>query len=122
VHSFPEDLSMSCVVSSRTWGGGEPRRCPICDALSWVEPSVPVGDAPCPACGHLLWPAHRTRLPITAGFRQHAGAAFRLGRTVGRIVRRVRGAVAAIKPSASKRKSAPLVPSTGGLWDAWLDT
>ena len=60
---------MSCVVSSRTWGGGEPRRCPICAALSWVEPSVTVVDAPCLACGHLLWPAHQTRHVITPGFR-----------------------------------------------------
>ena len=28
-----EDRSMSCVILSRTWGGGEARRCPICADL-----------------------------------------------------------------------------------------
>ena len=68
---------------------------------------------PRPACGHLLWPAHQTRHVITPGFLLAPAHALRLGRTVRRTVRRIRGVVAAIKPSASKRKSAPLVPSTG---------
>jgi hypothetical protein len=113
---------MSCVVSSRTWGWGEERCCPICAALSWVEPSVTVGDAPCPACGHLLWPAHQTRRVTTLRFQQHTSGAFRLGRTVRRAVRRIRGAIAAKKPSGLKPKSTSPVPSLGGVWDAWLDT
>ncbi len=119
--SFSEDLSMSCVVSSRTWGGGEQRRCPICAALSWVEPSPTVGDARCPACGHLLWPAHRIRQVFAQGSRARFVAAVRLGRTVRTAVRRIRAAVAALKPAASKRKAAPPMPSAGGVWDHWLD-
>ena len=112
---------MSCVVSSRTWGGGESRRCPICSALSWVEPSLTTRDAPCPGCGHLLWPAHRVLHRVTSRFNPHAVAGFRLGRTVRRAVQRLRGMAAAIKPAASKRKSAPAVAAQGGVWDAWLD-
>ncbi len=113
---------MSCVVSSRTWGGGEPRRCPICAALSWVEPSSIVGDAPCPGCGHLLWPAHQVRALMVSGFGHRARATFQLRRTVSRVVRGIREAASAIKESARKQKSAPPVTSHGGVWDPWLDT
>jgi acyl carrier protein len=41
-------------ISSRT-PEGEANRCPICAAFVSVEPSRPPGDAPCPACGSLLW-------------------------------------------------------------------
>ena len=41
-------------VSSRT-PEGEPGRCPVCGHAVRVEPSRPPGDAPCPACGALLW-------------------------------------------------------------------
>lgn len=41
-------------VSSRT-PEGEPGRCPVCGHAVRVEPSRPFGDAPCPACGTLLW-------------------------------------------------------------------
>ena len=41
-------------VSSRT-PEGQPNHCPICDAEIYIEPSQPFGDAPCPACGQLLW-------------------------------------------------------------------
>jgi acyl carrier protein len=34
---------------------GVPGNCPLCDAVICLEPSGPVGDAPCPYCGHLLW-------------------------------------------------------------------
>jgi acyl carrier protein len=34
---------------------GVPGNCPICNAVLCLEPSDPVGDAPCPYCGHLLW-------------------------------------------------------------------
>jgi hypothetical protein len=81
-----------------------------------------VGDAPCPACGHLLWPVHRTRHVTTLRFQQHASAAFRLGRTVRRAVRHIRGVIAAKKLSGRKPKSTSPVPSPGGVWDAWLDT
>lgn len=40
--------------SSRT-PEGTPNRCPICGASIVIEPSKPFGDAPCPACGSLLW-------------------------------------------------------------------
>ena len=41
-------------ISSRT-PEGVPGNCPICDAVICLEPSGPVGDAPCPYCGSLLW-------------------------------------------------------------------
>jgi acyl carrier protein len=41
-------------ISSRT-PEGVPNRCPICAAVVRIEPSQAPGDAPCPACGHLLW-------------------------------------------------------------------
>ena len=42
------------VPSSRT-PEGSPNHCPICGTSLQLEPSQPAGDAPCPACGHLLW-------------------------------------------------------------------
>jgi acyl carrier protein len=56
-------------IASRT-PEGLPNRCPICGATSFVEPSIPPGDAPCPRCGHLLW-WFRERLgdvPLDASF------------------------------------------------------
>ncbi len=41
-------------ISSRT-PEGEPRTCPLCSAIVFVEPSVLIGDATCPRCGQLLW-------------------------------------------------------------------
>lgn len=41
-------------ISSRTPEGWR-NHCPICAADVCIEPSIPVGDAPCPKCGHLLW-------------------------------------------------------------------
>ena len=41
-------------ISSRT-PEGEPGQCPVCQASVVVEPSILIGDAPCPRCGHLLW-------------------------------------------------------------------
>ncbi|PQO46087.1 phosphopantetheine-binding protein [Blastopirellula marina] len=41
-------------ISSRT-PEGEPGHCPICQAHVVIEPSILIGDAPCPQCGHLLW-------------------------------------------------------------------
>ncbi len=41
-------------VSSRT-PEGLPSRCPLCDAVTPVEYSEPVGDATCPNCGCLIW-------------------------------------------------------------------
>lgn len=42
------------IITSRT-PEGEPNRCPVCGARILLEPSEPTRDAPCPACGHLLW-------------------------------------------------------------------
>jgi acyl carrier protein len=41
-------------ISSRT-PEGSPGQCPLCGAVVRLEPSEPHGDAPCPACGSLLW-------------------------------------------------------------------
>jgi acyl carrier protein len=42
-------------ISSKT-PGGLPGRCPVCGTSVIVTPSEPLSDAPCPACGVLLWP------------------------------------------------------------------
>ncbi len=41
-------------ISSRT-PEGEPQRCPVCLQEVLLEPSQPLGDAPCPHCGCLLY-------------------------------------------------------------------
>jgi acyl carrier protein len=41
-------------ISSRT-PEGSPNCCPMCGQHFYIEPSRPFGDAPCPACGTLLW-------------------------------------------------------------------
>lgn len=41
-------------ISSRT-PEGLPASCPLCGASVVVEPSILIGDATCPRCGHLLW-------------------------------------------------------------------
>jgi len=41
-------------ISSRT-PEGKHNRCPVCGQNICIEPSQPFGDAPCPACGSLLW-------------------------------------------------------------------
>jgi len=41
-------------ISTRT-PEGTPNRCPVCGHAFRIEPSRPFGDAPCPACGTLLW-------------------------------------------------------------------
>ncbi|TWT46057.1 acyl carrier protein [Phycisphaerae bacterium RAS1] len=42
-------------ISSRT-PDGHPARCTVCGAQTLIDPSEPHGDAPCPACGALIWP------------------------------------------------------------------
>jgi acyl carrier protein len=51
------------IISSRT-PEGDPQHCPICDTLFCLEPSLALGDAPCPSCGTLLW-----FFPTLAGMR-----------------------------------------------------
>lgn len=41
-------------ISSRT-PEGVPQDCPVCGHTICIEVSLPFGDAPCPACGTLLW-------------------------------------------------------------------
>jgi hypothetical protein len=48
------------LISSRT-PEGTPNLCPVCGTHLKIEPSLPPGDAPCPACGHLLWFAGEAR-------------------------------------------------------------
>jgi acyl carrier protein len=45
---------MPDTISSRT-PEGQPNRCPVCGGEIVIEPSLPVGDAPCPQCGVLVW-------------------------------------------------------------------
>lgn len=59
------------IISSRT-PEGEPGRCPVCHNFARVDPStMPMRDAPCPHCGHLLLfgktPARRRSLAYRAG-------------------------------------------------------
>lgn len=41
-------------ISSRT-PEGTPNHCPVCGHGFRIQPSQLFGDAPCPACGTLLW-------------------------------------------------------------------
>ena len=34
---------------------GSPDLCPVCGSEIQIDPSNPARDAPCPACGHLVW-------------------------------------------------------------------
>lgn len=34
---------------------GMPNACPVCKKSVSVDPSLALGEAPCPHCGHLLW-------------------------------------------------------------------
>jgi len=45
---------LAMIISSRT-PEGTPNECPVCQKTLCIEPSSPVGDAPCPHCGSLLW-------------------------------------------------------------------
>jgi hypothetical protein len=114
---------MNAVISSRT-PEGEPIRCPICGILDVIEPSLFGGDAPCPSCGHLLWPRAslaRERVPRTpridaeAVLRSEArrpmfGVAATLARQVRRVIR-----------AARRRIPAHSSPETSGVYDPWLD-
>jgi hypothetical protein len=114
---------MSAVISSRT-PEGEPTRCPICGVLEAIEPSLFGGDAPCPSCGHLLWPRATSaadRLPRTR--RSHAEAMLRseprrpmfgVAATLARQVRRVIRA-------ARRRVPTQASPESSGVYDHWLD-
>jgi hypothetical protein len=46
--------AQTIVISSRT-PEGKPFHCPVCGSGVKIEPSQPMGDVPCPRCGHLLW-------------------------------------------------------------------
>ncbi|MFN0137295.1 MAG: hypothetical protein ACKVS9_14425 [Phycisphaerae bacterium] len=48
------------MISSRT-PDGYPGTCPICRNEVTVTPDEPLGDAPCPACGVLLFPIRGDR-------------------------------------------------------------
>lgn len=45
---------MASMISSRT-PEGSPNRCPVCQTTLRIEPTPGTYDAPCPACGALLW-------------------------------------------------------------------
>ena len=55
-------------ISSRT-PDGDPNICSVCGHDFRLEPSIETRDAPCPACGHLLWfalPAIQEVKPVYA--------------------------------------------------------
>lgn len=105
---------MSAVISSRT-PEGEPARCPICGAMESIEPTRPPGDAPCPACGHLLWIAenagariaprslsvHAERLLRSVPRRPMFGIGATLARQVRRMIRAARVRVPSRAPAES---------------------
>ena len=45
---------------------GWPTLCDVCGRSSPVVPCEPIGDAPCPHCGNLLWPIAENRSPTRA--------------------------------------------------------
>ena len=117
---------MTMSISSRTWDGGEPRNRPVCRQTFWVEPSVTAGEAPCPSCGHLLWPLDRVWV---APELRVATRATRLGRHVRTIAgavrsaaRRVQGAMIRKSPKRNPKPEPVATPApSAGVWDAWLD-
>lgn len=94
---------MSTLIASRTWEG-EPRRCGICHQVSRVEPSLFAGDAPCPACGTLLWPSDRHRPVVSVPARRSVSRIAAAGRAV---LSTVRVAVNAAIRTARKRSAGP---------------
>lgn len=56
-------------ISSRT-PEGSPNCCPVCGAHVAIEPSWPTNDAPCPACGCLLWFPKVASMDWAYGFRR----------------------------------------------------
>lgn len=117
-------------ISSRT-PEGRYGRCPLCREFVCIEPSAPLGDAPCPCCGHLivsidpLWPIHpelrkptRTKTKVPARSGRLGDLAVRLAARVLRAARSVRAAASA----EAERRSASREPSpSSGVWDPWLD-
>jgi hypothetical protein len=126
---------MRAVISTCTWGGGEPRRCPVCRHVSWVAPSVTAGDAPCPTCGHLLWPDDRLAWRVLGGGRLVLDAAGRVVSSVAkpRLRSRPRPSLptfrAALWSAVVLARSAirvataprPVEPTRSGVYDRWLD-
>lgn len=61
-------------ISSRT-PGGMPSDCPLCGAKTNIVFSDPVGDAPCPNCGHLLWASAQLLHSVTQRYADVFGTA-----------------------------------------------
>lgn len=61
------------MISSRT-PEGQPNSCPLCGADVVLEPSILIGDAPCPHCGQLLWFIQSPETTRLFGARQSATA------------------------------------------------
>lgn len=62
--------------SSRT-PEGHFNRCPVCQNEICIVPSHPLGDAPCPCCGQLLWFPENAGME-SSGFFVGAGAVYEL--------------------------------------------
>lgn len=129
---------MVATISSRT-PEGVPHRCPICLSSVCLEPSLSERDAPCPACGHLLWfgdrtePSGRSARPrvrkktLRTGLEpQSLFAAFallRLMRPPGAnpLWHWFQGVSLRIRRRAPAHVPAAPVRATPGIWDPWLD-
>jgi hypothetical protein len=127
---------MPGVISSGLGDGGQAHRCPVCHHVSWVESSITAGDAPCPFCGHLLWPADRpswseprephdaVRARTFAAPRGRWRAAVRGAGRVRTALRRAAGLARAALRAAVPAGEAPASGGSGaggGVWDRWLD-
>ena len=114
--------------SSRT-PEGRYGRCPVCRDFVCVTFSDPVGDAPCPSCGQLLW-LHELRWPFVcedqglplrppSSRRPRWRAAFTVGKILGRVARRLGIGRPARRSSAVPTIPSP--PSSSTMYDPWLD-
>src|SRR5215212_7529409 len=87
------------IISSRT-PEGDPHHCPVCQTAFRLEPSPGTRDAPCPACGVLVWFGKSVEFPSapssskgdesTRWSPQAQTRPYRLGVFVGKQLRRLR--------------------------------
>lgn len=104
---------------------------PVCREFVCVEFSKPAGDAPCPACGQLLWlrelhwpiVTEGQGLPLRAGRRVRRGPSLprRLGRLVARVARRLATGRRPSPPPRPEPAIFPALPSSSTMYDRWVD-
>ena len=101
-------------------------RCPVCHEFVCVEFSSPAGDAPCPACGQLLW-QRELRWPFATEDQglplRDRGPSLprRIGRLVGRVARRLRIGPRPSLPRRPGPAALPAPPPSSAMYDPWID-